>query len=192
VLKRENHIEMVALIVFGLIVVRLLFVDPVIGLSDNGDFGRIMSSAGLGYFEPNDNDYFGFVHTKFMLKSLESKSLTSYLTTHNIPVIIAKILSETISENIFNTKYLAFIYALFLLVSFFLIIKNLEFRNKLLKVVFIFALLIILSDANSLSYFNSYMKPVHTFLISLIVRFLTLFCSINQDITLMLLFHVCL
>ena len=190
-LKKESYIEIVALLVFGLIVVRLLFIDPVVGLSDNGDFGRIMTSAGLGYLEPNDNDYFGFVHSKFMLKNLDSNSLASYFTTHNIPVIIAKILSKINSDNTFDTKYLAFIYAVFLLFSFFLIIRNVEFDSKQIKVVFIFLLLIILSDANGISYFNSlYGEPVaYVSFISLIACFLTLLKQHQPKIiTLMLLF----
>ena len=175
-LKKQNHIEIAALIVFGLIVVRLLFINPVVGLSDNGDFSRIMSSAGLGYFEPNNNDYFGFVHTKFVLEHLDRNSLASYPTTHNIPVIIAKALSKISSRNTFDTEYLAFIYAVFLLFSFFLIIRNVEFDSKLTKVVFTFLLLIILSDANGISYFNSlYGEPVaYVSLILLIGCFLTL------------------
>jgi hypothetical protein len=193
-LKKENYIEIVALIVFALIVVHLLFIDPVIGLSDNGDFNRIMSSTGLGYFEPNDNDYFGFVHTKFMLKNLDINSLTLYFTTHNIPVIIAKILSKISSKNTFDTKYLSFVYAVFLLFSFFLIIRNVEFYSKQIKMVFIFMFLIILSDANCMSYFNSlYGEPVaYVSLISLIACFLTLLKQNQPKIITLILLFLCM
>jgi hypothetical protein len=174
--KKEHYPEIAAVIVFGLIVVRLLFIDPLIGLSDNGDFGRIMSSAGLEYFEPNDNDFFGFVHTKFMLATLDRKSLTSYPTTHNIPVMIAKGLSRIGSEDTFDTRYLALIYSMVLCFSFWLIISNINFQSKLIEVVFIVLLLIILSDANCLCYFNSlYGEPLaYVSLISLIACFLAL------------------
>jgi hypothetical protein len=189
--KEEHYIEVVALIVFGLIAVHLLFINPVIGLSDNGDFERIMGSAGLGYIEPNDNDYFGFVHTHFMLKPFNIKNLSHYFSTHNIPVIVAKNLSRISFGNIFNIKCLALIYVVCLLFSFFVIIKNVELHSNPAKLCFVFILLIILSDAHCLSYFNSlYGEPVaYVSLISLVACYLTLLKQPRpKTITLLLMF----
>jgi outer membrane scaffolding protein for murein synthesis (MipA/OmpV family) len=41
---------------------------PIIGVADNGDFGRIMGSTGLRHMSDNFNDrYFGFVNREYLI-----------------------------------------------------------------------------------------------------------------------------
>lgn len=60
--------EWMIVLASSIVMIYILLIKPVIGVADNGDFLRLMSSVGLGNANPNatfEELYFRFIHTQF-------------------------------------------------------------------------------------------------------------------------------
>lgn len=149
--------EIAAVLAAAFILIYVLMPVPVIGVADNGDFARIMSSVCLAHMtdEYTDN-YFGYVSRQFRIVS-SIPFPGGYFSTE-IPIVAAAVmLCRSVSgSGIFDIRYLSAIYSIMFLISLYLIIKYCRVKAGnaaawILAVLGVF----VFADMGYISYFNS-------------------------------------
>ncbi|MCR8659837.1 glycan biosynthesis hexose transferase WsfD [Paenibacillus endoradicis] len=184
--------EFTYLIVAACITIWLLFAKNFIGVADNGDFLRIMGTAGLNYydiFEIYEERFFSFSHANF---AYDSFFRGFYPSTQIILVVMARIISLLFNGAVFDIRFLGAIYVVLLLTAGFLLIKYNKGKSHLIAVSIALLMLFIFSDIGYLAYFNSlYGEPVsYVFLLLTFALGLKLTKQRNATKRLLLLFFV--
>lgn len=134
----------------------LLFMKPILGVADNGDFLRIMGSAGLQYSnpaEPLEDKYFAFIHREF---AYSSSGIVGYISTQMLVVLLASLIGKIFSPHAFDIRFLAFIYCAVLLIAFMLLLQLKLWTSRAAKLAFALLFLLIFLDVGYTAYFNSF------------------------------------
>lgn len=151
------RLEYITVIIAAAILICSLMVKPIIGVADNGDFGRIMGSTGLKYASDDIKDmYFEYVTREFEIDKYD-KLKGGYFSTEIALVEFAKIINSlfTAKSGIFDIRFLGMVYSAIFLLSLFLIMKYSSYYPFLTGLFFCILLLIVFTDAAYISYFNS-------------------------------------
>lgn len=143
------------------ILVVVLFLKPVIGLADNGDFQRIMMGTGLEYLDDElsyEDKYFGYFIRQFRMTE---PGFGGYVSTQWIPVFLAKGLSGLVHPGIFDMRALAAIYGGLLLAALWLLIRVNKGERPWANVLLALLGIVLFVDVGYLAYFNSlYGEPL--------------------------------
>ena len=143
------------------ILVVVLFLKPVIGLADNGDFQRIMIGTGLEYLDDElsyEDKYFGYFIRQFRMTE---PRFGGYVSTQWIPVLLAKGLSGLVHSGIFDMRALAAIYGVLLLAALWLLIRVNKGERPWTNVILALLAIVLFTDVGYLAYFNSlYGEPL--------------------------------
>jgi hypothetical protein len=158
---RRAGVEWLAVIAAAVVLIVLLFVKPVAGIADNGDFQRIMGTVGLEYMDPAitfADKHFGYFIREFRMKDV---GLGGYVSTSLVLVFAAKGLSWLLNGGLFDMRYLALVYSLLFVFAAWLLIRcnkrNSPITNVLLAGLFVF----IFADIGYAAYYNSlFSEPV--------------------------------
>ncbi|MDQ6419418.1 hypothetical protein RB620_08240 [Paenibacillus sp. LHD-117] len=136
------------------ITVWLLFVGPFIGVADNGDFLRIMGTAGLDYYaeESYEDRFFGYAHALF---AYDEFFRGFYPSTQIILVMIARLIGSVFNGEAFDVRILGGIYAALLLAAGYLIIRANKTNDRIVAAVLALVMLFVFSDVAYMAYFNS-------------------------------------
>ncbi|WP_217597058.1 hypothetical protein [Cohnella sp. GbtcB17] len=105
------------------IIVYLLFVPPVIGVADNGDFNRVMGAAGIAYADAQESyadRYFGYAHQFYHYGGFTSGG---YVSTHVLLVAIAGGIGRIIDSQTFDIRVLGFCYMVLMLAALWLLVR---------------------------------------------------------------------
>ncbi|MFD2332414.1 hypothetical protein ACFSR7_24415 [Cohnella sp. GCM10020058] len=105
------------------IIIYLLFVPPVIGVADNGDFNRVMGAAGIAYADPQESytdRYFGYAHQFYQYGGFTSGG---YVSTHVLLVAIAGGIGRLIDPQTFDIRVLGFCYMALMLFALWLLVR---------------------------------------------------------------------
>ena len=154
---KPTRFELVALLTAAGIIAYQLFVPPLIGLADSGDFGRVIAWKGLGHVSTEYNDmYFRYFNSQYrFLTKLpgpeEYKTSTSFLV---IPAMKLSILAG--QDRIFDIRILATLYVLLYLFGIWLILLATRSLGSKVRVVFSALLILIFTDVGYVAYFNSF------------------------------------
>lgn len=159
---REFRMEFAVAGVILVLLSSLLLTRPIRGVADNGDFARIMNSAGLHYLSDNPEDrYFGFVNRLYGIGyavPFGGRYLSTELPLVWLAVYVCKSLSGTA---FFDIRFLAFLYILILAAVLFFMAKSSRKSTGLFALIPISIAMIIFCDIGYTSYFNSlYGEPV--------------------------------
>jgi hypothetical protein len=106
------------------ILIYLLFVPPVLGVANNGDFERIMGLSGLDYADPHESyadRYFAYAHQYYAYGHVLRGG---YVTTQILLTTVAGWIGHLFSWNRFDIRVLGGCYAFFLLLSLWLIVRH--------------------------------------------------------------------
>ncbi len=93
-MTKRLTIERAFFILFGLILLSQLFIPPIVGLADNGDFARIMEKVGIQ--QGQNKEFLGNINLTFPIscnyniKGYQSSELIFVLTSILINAIISK------------------------------------------------------------------------------------------------------
>ncbi len=168
-LRSNSHwlIGMLCAVSVIIICCAVLFADGGVGLSDNGDFQRVMDANGLEMADSSHSRYVFKRH--YIMKLDESSPVQSifasygesylYKSPHSHFIKVSKFLcyiSNIISGNPLNNYdifCLAFLYICVLAVSAYLIISF--FKNPILKILASVLFIFMFCDSGHLLYFNS-------------------------------------
>jgi hypothetical protein len=136
-----------------------LFAPPLIGLADNGDFGRIMQPNGLRHERQRDsNDYFGYFNYRFD-RLRYYNGAKGDKSTHSIIIKAAMGLDDLFSrDDKFDIRFLAIISlaVLALGIYWFVEIIGMMFDNKVFRYGMALVAVAIFGDIGYTVYFNSF------------------------------------
>ncbi len=166
---KKNIPIMLAFIVFIICLV-ILFLGDNIGLSDNGDYARIIENNDIRYIQKENNNYIfrdkyamkveGENFFKQIVSLFKSTDGVEYVTPHHHIIKLSKLLNYfnnlIFRKNIdnYNIFFLAIIYiSLFTLSSFYIISA---FDNNKYRIISFILILFFFCDAGYILYFNSF------------------------------------
>ncbi|OGX61323.1 MAG: hypothetical protein A2189_01975 [Paenibacillus sp. RIFOXYA1_FULL_44_5] len=173
-IRKKNMIPLITVSAAAVLLMLSLFIKPLIGLADNGDFYRIMHSVGIKYINNGESHYeryFGFTH---VLYSLAFPNGVHYWTTE-VPIVYASIWLNRLlfSNNTFDIRFLSLVYSLFYLAALYLLIR--QNRHLPARYYFVFAIIyvIIFTDIGYSSYFNSFFGEPVSYVFLLLTWFIS-------------------
>lgn len=163
---KKYSVEIIILIFVAVILIKTLFISPIIGKCDNGDFGRLIIYGKLSNLS-NDYKkmYDKFVHMYYLISSpkiflIFYKDWVSETILLKISILIS-LLAHGFSSNLFDIRYMAFVYSAIFILAMFLIMKFKRF-STLLKVVLGIYIIMIFTDTSYIAYFNSFFGEAGT------------------------------
>lgn len=155
----------------------ILFIRPITGVADNGDFARIMNSTGLKYITDSSTDrYFGYVNRLYRTGFILPFG-GGYFSTELPIVLLAIFISKSfLNADLFDIRFLAAIYTFVLTAAIFLAVGCVRKRSGFSGTVAALSLILVFCDTGYTSYFNSlYGEPVSlVFLLLMAASWLTL------------------
>lgn len=143
--------------------VHFLFLPPLIGMGDNGDFIRPMKKVGLAYAHPPENRqflFFGYFHHLYRYKN---HSDNYHHTSTLVPVVaLAVFLNKILTrDGFFDIRWLSGLYTLLFLGAVALFMRALRPLGSAVRWTGAFFFLFIFADVGYLAYFNSlYGEPL--------------------------------
>lgn len=178
------------------VIVYVLFVKPVVGIADNGDFLRIMTSSGLDYLDPNlsyEDKYFGYFIREFKLVPL---GIGGYASTQVPLVVVATWLNKLFhSRELFDMRFMAVVYGLLLLTAFWAAARFHRTLPTASQIALGLLLVFIFADVGYIGYFNSLFGEPVSFVFLLLTIALALALATRDrpgpEIGLLVAFFVC-
>lgn len=147
----------------------LLFVPPIHGLADNGDFYRSILSNGIYRLQTSYSQYSDYVIPKFGIMQYFNENNVSVLSSQSIFIQLALLLNKIFySRTIFDIRFMGLVYYLFYLGGIYLLTKSFvhPFR-KISSYVMAMLIVFIFSDSAYTLYFNSFFAEPGMFILML-------------------------
>jgi hypothetical protein len=153
---RPDRLEITVLLLLTVAIAYQLFVDPVVGMADNRDFGRLIDPAGIDYKSVVDyrDTVFRFAETKFVLVQPSSHR---YLTSERPILGVAKFLNRLLSKDgRFDVQVLGFCHLVLYVGAIFIFLRALGTRGTFSRLFVAGAVLLMCVDVKWVAYFNSF------------------------------------
>ncbi|MBE6070498.1 MAG: hypothetical protein E7208_00900 [Clostridium butyricum] len=150
----------------ALIFAWVLFVNPKLGVADQGDFDRVMNAAGLSLLDsdvnnPNFIRFYEYIVTDYKINSINNIFTTIGGTSMGALITLICYMCTLLGKSVFKTQYLAIAYFLIYLSAFLIILKSINLKNPIKYAILILLTLFIFFDGNYLIWFNSlYGEPM--------------------------------
>jgi hypothetical protein len=165
--KRICRIELYAAAAAGIISAEILFMGPVTGVANNGDYNRVVYPAGLEFI--TDSRYTN-IDRYFRFAQSGNPSGRSFNTSLFIPVEAAKLLNRLIkSSTIFDIVFLGISFTVLFMIGIYLLVKGQKTGKKGLDLLLSVMLLLFLCDVGYVSYFNSFLGEAAIFVYLLLM-----------------------
>lgn len=162
---------MLATILVAIISGIILFVPPINGLADNGDFYNSLLSNGLYRFPPHYNQYSDFVIKKFGILQYYNENKFYTVTSQMLFVKLALFLNKIFySRTVFDIRFMGLVNYFFYLGSIYLLTKSLVHPLRKFK-SYVIALLVVLifGDAAYILFFNSFFAEAQMIILMLYI-----------------------
>ncbi len=176
-------LELLAVLIVAAFLICVLMLRPIVGVADNGDFERIMSTTGLSYLK-NDYDerYFNFVNREFFMTA-PFKQGVGYFSTEVPLVFIAKIISRIVFFNrgIFDIRFLALLYCCLFLVFIYITTKYNKRNIPAINYISVILTIVVFTDLGYISYFNSLYGEALSFTALLLMTALAVYISKSDN-----------
>jgi hypothetical protein len=155
---KPGRFEIVVLTLFLVVCIYQLFIPPIIGIADNGDFARLRYPNGLSRIPSEDHDQrFNYVYSKFAIVPEPEVGIYYFHTSSHLFVGAARWLNvRLISREVFDIRVLAALYLICFLLGFYLILifsRRFAFHWRCLLAAALFGMY---TDAAYTAYFNSF------------------------------------
>jgi len=150
-----------------------LFLPPIVGLADNGDFERLMGRVGLQYTtEDREDRYFRYINTKFRV--VEPWWNSGVISSQQLLLEVAMAANRVISKDgLFDLRVMGAVNAVCFLASVWLVLYASRPLPIASRAILLGLVALIFTDVGYVAYFNSfYSEPA-----SLIFFALTLAAS---------------
>jgi len=166
---KDNYlIETIILVIIAIILINTLFVYPIVGKCDNGDFERFMRYGGLkNIHNEYKKIYDGYFHNKFLMSNPNPLLFVPVYINWVSSTILLKIsvfiflVIHGFSSNLFDIRYLAFVYCAIFLIGIFLIVSFKRF-NSILKIICGAFFIVFFTSTCYITYFNSFFGEAGT------------------------------
>lgn len=158
---KKIKFEVLTAVLVAFICAITLFARPIIGMSDNGDFNRIISQSDLYYVHYNNEDgkFLKYFTKDYGIYKYNNENPKLIVSTQLIFTKTAVFISKLFTKNhIFDIRILAFLYILIYIFSAYFIVKPLIFDIRAIKYKFFIVILFvfIFCDTGYIAYFNSF------------------------------------
>lgn len=159
-IKNNYMIQIIILLIVSIILLNTLFLHPIFGKCDNGDFGRLLFYGGLWDLSSSYKEiYDRFVHLNYLISKQHlfiffDKNWVSGSLLLKLAVFMSLFL-HGFNNKLFDIRYLAFVYSIVFLWGIFLII-NFKGLSPMLKVFAGIFIIVFFTDTAYISYFNSF------------------------------------
>ncbi|SFD47643.1 hypothetical protein [Clostridium uliginosum] len=184
----KNNYTLFILIAFIIIAVGVtsfvLFKSPHLGIADQGDFDRVMSSSGLSLLDsdkanPDFKRFYDYTVTDYKISNFFKTILGPIIgSSIGILILFISFICKLFNQDIFRTQYLAIAYSFIYIFSLTMILKYLNIKSKLKLTLIGLLSLFVFFDGNYLLWFNSlYGEPM--MLTSLLLFIATFLYYIN-------------
>lgn len=134
-----------------------VFYPPVRGIADQGDFERVMRPMGLDF--PDDYSFYAWSYSYFPTHFTKEDMLLYIprllLIVPSNAFMLPSFITRIICMGAFDTRVLAVIIFLWYTLSCFFILRRIEIKNAVLRLVFIAFFLMIFYNGVNLTMFNS-------------------------------------
>lgn len=160
-----------------------LFVNPYIGLANNGDFGRLSFVVGLDYMEdPYLNYEQSFIHYMIPIFKFIPPVETGFVSSASLLLRIAVALHYLFAydTNVFDIRWLGLVYFMIYTIAIILafnLLKKLNFLKSIIIGIFLFCFF---TDVTHVVYFNTFYGEATSF-IFLVLFFTLAFTFITCD-----------
>jgi hypothetical protein len=155
---KPGRFEAAVLTLFLLAGVYQLFIPPLIGIADNGDFERTRIPNGLLRIPEETTDQrFNFFHSKFAIVPKKDFGIYYFHSSTHLFVAVARWLNEHfVNRRIFDIRVLAAVYLTCFLLGIYLVLRascEWKFKWRCLLAV---SLLVMFTDTAYTAYFSSF------------------------------------
>lgn len=179
-MKKILKPEFFAVLLFIASFVWLFLLRPVVSVADNGDFARLMYAVGLDKFPDSfDNSYFHYAQIKFMTYPCIFGE-NAYITTHALTAFAAKYLCGLFSPQVFDVRFLAGLYMVFLLAGVFYIIRSMKTGKWYVDFLLTAAFALVFCDPSYFAYVNSLFGEGSAFAFLFLILGITLKISCSE------------
>ncbi|MEV3166927.1 hypothetical protein ABNE06_13925 [Paenibacillus larvae] len=171
--------EWMIVLASSIVMIYILLIKPVIGVADNGDFLRLMSSVGLGNANPNatfEELYFRFIHTQFDYGPING----FYSTFHTVLAFLIVQAARLLHPSYFDIRYLGAAYAILFAVTLYLIMKYYKQGSAAANMTLALCLFFIFTDIGYVAYFNSFFGEPVSFISLLAIMGLTGYLTVKE------------
>lgn len=158
-IKKMNY-GILAFILVIVICSLTLFVRPIVGMADNGDFFRVISESDMYYLQGNtQHSFLGYFDKNYGIYKYNNDNEKMMISTQFILTKASVFIDKLINKNyIFDLRILAFLYMIIYAFASYLIVKvltyDIEFKKYKLLITALFVF--IFCDTGYVAYFNSF------------------------------------
>lgn len=161
-MKKQNIPILFFIIVAVFLCIYIIYIPPVRGVADQGDFERIMMPTGLNYFGGQVHSMYDFIHQRYDMSFVYPGHKLAYIpyllgiiptTTYIYPITIAKLLCMPIGY--FDTRVLAGVMCVNYIIIVALLLRRINVKSVVSKVIIYIAVLLVFFDGIYVTMFNS-------------------------------------
>lgn len=160
IMKKFLLPEYIVVIIILTIGISTLFLNPIVGMADNGDFYRIISSNGLYNLTQNNSEImFGFFNKDYGIYRYANENPTIVITTQSLFIRLAIWFSKLFNKDyIFDIRFLSSIFLFIHSLAGYLLTKvfTYDIKNNLNKYIIVAVYVFVFCDTAYLAYFNSF------------------------------------
>jgi hypothetical protein len=186
-LPTPDRLESVVLTLLVAVLFYQLFVPPVIGLANNGDFERFMGRVGLRYVVTDDSyRYWQYVNREFSIAE-RNWWRSGYVSSENVLIEVAVFVNSLVSKSgLFDITVLGSVHVLtFILAIWLLLLSSRGFGP--VRYVLGLCTVLVFSDVGYVAYFNSlYSEPAALIFLLLAIALLLMFLVSSEPSPLLL------
>lgn len=160
-----------AVLFIGILTCILLFISPINGLAENGQYFYVLNSNSLFINNPNTYPYADYFQKTYGIMQYFNQTSTKFVSVQQLFITLAIWLNKLFfSKTVFDIRFLGMVYLIFFLPAIYLLIKGLTAGVSIQK-SYLMALLVIfiLGDASYTIFFNSFYKEAVSYLASLYI-----------------------
>lgn len=149
-----------------LIFIYVIFIPFTVGVSDQGDFDRIMGPTGLSLLDSDKNNpefvrFYKYIITGYKINPISNVFNSIGGSSIGALITLVCTICRLLGQNVFKTQYLAITYFIIYLCAITLILKCLNIKNLWNYIIIGALTLFIFFDGNYLVWFNSlYGEPM--------------------------------
>jgi hypothetical protein len=147
---------MAVLAVVGQLLLFWLYLTPVVGMADSGDFERVLAPNGLAHVSKEfGQKYFAYFNLRYGIVPLPQEAPV-YLTSTALAMRLARAISVYSGENLLDIRLLASMHAAALLLALALLLVASRPLGRPTRWVLAAGLVVVLTDPGLIAYFNSF------------------------------------
>ncbi|EES49625.1 hypothetical protein FDA33_16160 [Clostridium botulinum] len=137
-----------------------LFIHPIIGMADNGDFYRVMNKSGAYHLNKNSNEIFlGYFIKDYGIYRYNNDYANLLISTQSIFVKLAIFFDRIFTKDyVLDIRFMSVMFLIIEAMGVYFLIKSLinKLDNSKYKLIIMLVTILIFCDTGYLAYYNSF------------------------------------